>query len=534
MLNSKSELIKLLYRRIQYEQLINNIILMKRNIHDLNKFINRALELIGSITEVSRIYIYKYFIESETVSNTYEWTAPGISSEKDRLQNISVNSMIWWHNLMKENQIICYKDFEEIPDDYTKEILRPQRIKSILVVPLFVNNNYYGFLGFDECKSYRDWLEIDVKLLQSISIVMCQEIEKSYSYKSLAEEYNRFLTILDNIDEGIYISDTESYKIIYANKAIQKYYNRNLIGELCYEVLQNKKSPCEFCTNEIIKQLNYGPYSWEHFNPLIGKHFRLIDRIIRWSDGRDVRFEYAVDISKYKEIEHSLIFEKEQFRKSETEIKIRNTKLNELIESIIVSLNTALGQKDSYTSKHQEQVAQLVVEIAKEMNLSEQIIEGIKVAALLHDIGKIGIPAEILNKPNKLIPSEYSLIQEHVRISYEIIRKIEFPWPVADIILQHHEKTDGSGYPNGLRGDQILLEAKILAVADIVDAMSSHRPYRPALSIEKAIDAITKTQAYDEDVVEACIKVLLNKQNKKALEFLYEVQDSNSLVNRII
>ena len=143
------------------------------------------------------------------------------------------------------------------------------------------------------------------------------------------------------------------------------------------------------------------------------------------------------------------------------------------------------------------------------MGLSRDQIEGIRVAGLIHDIGKISIPAEILSKPRQLTDTEFSLLKAHPKVAYDILKRIEFPWPVADIVVQHHERLDGSGYPNGVKGDEILLEARILAVADVVEAMASHRPYRPARGIDKALEEIEKNtgKLYDPKIVDVCLKL---------------------------
>jgi len=156
------------------------------------------------------------------------------------------------------------------------------------------------------------------------------------------------------------------------------------------------------------------------------------------------------------------------------------------------------------------------VAIAQEMKLPEDKIEGIRIAALVHDIGKINIPAEILSNPSKLNEMEFSLIKNHPKVGYDILRKIDFPWPVAQIVFQHHERLDGSGYPQGLKVEKILLEARIMAVADVVEAISSHRPYRPALGIDKALEEISKNKGilYDLEVVNACLKLFKEKEFK--------------------
>ncbi len=165
--------------------------------------------------------------------------------------------------------------------------------------------------------------------------------------------------------------------------------------------------------------------------------------------------------------------------------------------------------RDPYTAGHQRGVTRLALALARKLGLAVDRIEGLRVAGFLHDIGKIIIPAEILNKPGKLNEYELNLIKTHSQAGYDILQKIDFPWPVAQIVLQHHERLDGSGYPQGLTGSNILLEARILAVADVMEAMASHRPYRPGLGVEKALEEITRNQGtlYDPQVVEACVKL---------------------------
>jgi len=167
-----------------------------------------------------------------------------------------------------------------------------------------------------------------------------------------------------------------------------------------------------------------------------------------------------------------------------------------------------------YTAGHQRRVADLAVAIAAELELPTDKIDGVNMASTIHDIGKIAVPAEILSKPTNLSDIEFGLIKSHTQAGYDILKDIEFPWPVARAILEHHERIDGSGYPNGLKGDEILMEARIMAVADVVEAMASHRPYRPALGIEVALEEIEKNKGtyYDSDVVDACLKLFREKR----------------------
>ncbi len=191
---------------------------------------------------------------------------------------------------------------------------------------------------------------------------------------------------------------------------------------------------------------------------------------------------------------------------ADVELKQSFDKLRRAQDQTVVALASASEIRDPYTSGHQQRVTKLACAIAESMDLSENLIEGLRIAGLLHDIGKISVPAEILSKPGKITQDEYNIIKQHCRIGYEILKGIEFPWPVAQIVLQHHEKMNGSGYPQGLIGEEILLEARILTVADVIEAMSSHRPYRAGLGIDKALDEVmnNKSTFFDPAVVDIC------------------------------
>jgi len=203
-------------------------------------------------------------------------------------------------------------------------------------------------------------------------------------------------------------------------------------------------------------------------------------------------------------------------KRAEEESKRYSEKLQELIENITKAIALTTEMRDPYTSGHQLRVTQLAYAISKEMGLNKEVIAGIRVAGSLHDIGKMYIPSEILTKPGKLTEIEFDMIRTHPEAGYSIVKMIDFPWPVASIVLQHHERMDGSGYPAGLSGKDILLEARILGVADVVEAMASHRPYRPALGIDKALAEISQKRGslYDPEVVDVCLKLFTEKKFK--------------------
>lgn len=200
-------------------------------------------------------------------------------------------------------------------------------------------------------------------------------------------------------------------------------------------------------------------------------------------------------------------------KKAEQELQESWNRLHRALEGTVQAIATTIEMRDPYTAGHQRRVARLAEAIALEEALPEGRVEGLKLASEIHDIGKIYVPAEILSKPTKLTELEYTIIKTHPEAGYEILKNIEFPWPIAQIVLQHHERMDGSGYPGGLKGKEILLEARILAVADVVEAMSSHRPYRPAFGLDMALEEIqaNRGRLYGPDEVDACLKLFTEK-----------------------
>jgi len=260
----------------------------------------------------------------------------------------------------------------------------------------------------------------------------------------------------------------------------------------------------------------------------------IVDHHIRRLKGEGVPSVYSFRILsqdgtvKWVELNAAVIKWKERpailsFLKDITEHKLAEVKLNQTLESLqkafcatIQVMVSAVEMKDPYTAGHQLRSANLACAIATEMGLSQDKIDGIRMAGSIHDIGKLSIPAEILSKPSKLTNLEFLMIKEHAQIGYEMLKDVESPWPLAQIVYQHHERMNGSGYPRKLKGDEILMEARIMAVADVVEAMASHRPYRASLGIEVALEEIEKNKGtfYDDNVADACLRLFREKGYK--------------------
>jgi putative nucleotidyltransferase with HDIG domain len=196
-------------------------------------------------------------------------------------------------------------------------------------------------------------------------------------------------------------------------------------------------------------------------------------------------------------------------RRTEKELRSSLQKLQRVLSQTVDALASSLEKRDPYTAGHQQRVALLAHAVALRMGLPEGQAEGIRIAGILHDIGKISVPTDILTKPGRLSVNEFNLIKEHPQVGYDILKDIEFEPPVATSIIQHHERLNGSGYPEGLTGPGIIIEARILAVTDVVEAMASHRPYRPSLGVDKALEEIAAHSGtlYDSDVVKSCLSL---------------------------
>jgi PAS domain S-box-containing protein/putative nucleotidyltransferase with HDIG domain len=298
------------------------------------------------------------------------------------------------------------------------------------------------------------------------------------------------LKIIDRNGKVSLINNRGCEVLGYAKEEIL---GKNWIDNFVPERLQNKM-------NDILAKLrSKKTISYEHFeSPILTINGE--EKIISWYNTalKGERGEFQGILSSGEDVTTK--------SKVERELQENYQKLQQIMEDTVYTMAKVVEKKDPYSAGHQKRVSQLATAIAKEMKLPKDKIEGLKVASLVHDIGKIGMPIEILSKPSGLTELGHNLMTEHPMTGYNILKEIDFPWPVAEIVLQHHEKVNGSGYPNGLKGNEILIEAKILCVADVIEAMSSYRAYRPSHSIKEALKELTKNKGtlYDSMVVDAC------------------------------
>jgi PAS domain S-box-containing protein/putative nucleotidyltransferase with HDIG domain len=349
-------------------------------------------------------------------------------------------------------------------------------------------------------------LGTNVKGVPSGYLALVEDItERKKAEEALRASEERFRGLVETTSDWVWEVDAKGV-YTYASPRVTKvlgYDTKELVGKTPFDFMPQKEARRAAAV----------------FNGFVAKRepFAFLESVNRHKNGRPVVMEtsgvpfFASDgtLLGYRGVDRDITERKQVGRQLQQSLR----RLERTMEAIIQAISATIETRDPYTAGHQRRVTQLACVIAKDMNLPAAQIAGIRVAGLLHDIGKICVPTEILNKPGQLSDVEMALIRAHPKVGYGILKSIEFEWPVADIVVQHHERLDGSGYPSGMRGDDILLEARILAVADVVEAMSSHRPYRPAVGMEKALAEITRGQGtlYDSVGVQVCLEIFKKK-----------------------
>jgi len=340
--------------------------------------------------------------------------------------------------------------------------------------------------------------------------------ERRKMEKALQKSEARYQLLADNITEHIWMMDLNTLKTIYVSPSVEKMYGYTLheMEKLSLRKILTKQSfqkMLETVSVEIPKAQATPPpdvhkYSLELQARHKNGHLLWIENTISYL--RDETGNLALALGETRDITE----------RKQAEEKLQKTleRLRRAIGTTIQVLVSALEKKDPYTAGHQSRTTDLARTIAGEMGLDDDIIEGIRMAGVIHDIGKLGVPSEILAKPTKLTALEFSLIKEHPTIGHDMLKDVESPWPLAEIVHQHHERINGTGYPQQLKGDAIIFEAKIMAVADVVEAISSHRPYRASLGIDTALEEIETNKGilYDSTVVDACLKLFRSKGYK--------------------
>ena len=329
--------------------------------------------------------------------------------------------------------------------------------------------------------------------------------ERKRADDALRESENKYKILFDSAGDAIFVHDAVEARMLAVNQTACErlgYAHAELMSMTIDQL--DSLTEASYVPDRMVRLMELGHLSFEtvhHRKDGLFIPMEVNARRIAWN-GQPAIMSICRDITPRKQAEEELKQTLEKLRKS--------------LIGTIQALSATVETRDPYTAGHQRRVSSLARTIAQEMRLPKDMIDNIRIASAIHDIGKISVPAEILIKPGRITDIEMSLIKVQSQSGYDILKDVDLPYPIAETILQHHERLNGSGYPQGLNGDQILLEARIISVADVVEATASHRPYRPARGIDAALEEIEKNKGilYDEKAVEACIKLFQEKNFK--------------------
>ncbi|MCX8023278.1 MAG: PAS domain S-box protein [Syntrophorhabdaceae bacterium] len=465
------------------------------------KFLSWALQEMIRLTESGFGFSMVISLEKKEVKfHVYEsGEGCGFSSAQ---KCINDGAGLWFDPVRLKRPVVIneFEKFEgrrELPEGHV-------RIKRFLGVAAEKTGDDLCIVGVANKKE--DYNEQDVKMLQIGADTVQKIVDLKNAEEALRVSEERYRSIIENASEGIYQSSPKGH-FIMVNPALARIYGYESPEELIasirdigHDLYVDREERERF--KEAIRKYGYvkdfehksykknGEVIWVSLN----------SRAVKDEKGNVICYEGIVeDITARKMAEESIREYTEKLRKN--------------LIGTIQTISMIVEVRDPYTSGHQKRVSKLARVMAQEIGLSHDATENIRMAALIHDIGKISIPAEILSKPTRLSEIEMSLIKIHPQSGYDIVKNVDLPYPIAETILQHHERLDGSGYPKGIKNGEILLESQIIAIADVVEAISSHRPYRPALGIDAALEEIERQKGilFIPDLVDVCIRLFREK-----------------------
>lgn len=328
--------------------------------------------------------------------------------------------------------------------------------------------------------------------MEQLLVIIRRAIEKREMEEALRESEQRTKAMLGSIADHVSMMDKD-LNIIWANDVAKRIFGDDLVGKKCYATYRGRDKPCEHCIT--LKAFQGGKVHEQDM--------QVVDK-----DGKMIVFHATANVAlRDKHGKPSAVIE---ILRDITEQKKAEEQLERSFIDLAETVSCAMGSRDPYTVGHQRRVAYLASLVGEKMGLDNDRLQGLYIGGLLHDIGKISTPESILTKPSKLTEEEWSLIRAHAKQGYDILKDADLPWPVAEMALHHHERLDGSGYPDGISGDELGLEVRILAVCDVVEAMSSYRPYRPARSVAEILEETRggRGTKYDADVVDIVLEMI--------------------------
>ncbi len=479
---------------------------------DVDDGITDVLKAIGSYARVDKSAVFQFADNCERIDRTHVWSANGNGNGNGSAHDYMPGQKFpWLSGRIKNCEVVHVPDVSRLPTEaaWEKKAFLAAGLRSVVAVPIVSGYSVMGFIEFESLHDHKAWSENIISLLKIVGEIFAFALSRKRINEALKESESKYRMLFEHANDAIFI--IRDGRFVECNP-------KGLTMFGCSREQIVGRSPLQFCppnqpdgtgSREMLFQkgnlaLSGVPqtFEWKHLR-YDGALFDAEISFNRVALGKDVFLQAMVrDVTDRKQAKEKLA------RTLKT--------LQKAMDGTIQAMVHMVEIRDPYTAGHQRRVADLAAEIAVEMNVPPNMVEGIRVAAIIHDVGKISVPFEILSKPGKLSPREFELIKDHPQTGYEVLKDVEFPWPIAQIIHQHHEKIDGSGYPLGLKGDNILLEARIITVADVIEAIASHRPYRPSRGIDAALSEIeqNKGRLYDASAVEACLRLFKEKGYK--------------------
>jgi diguanylate cyclase (GGDEF)-like protein/putative nucleotidyltransferase with HDIG domain len=478
--------------------------LVNLGLNNFNYKINESLKVLGEFFDIDRSYIFKVSDDKKTMSNKFEWTAPGIKSEKDKLQNLSTQKFKWWFEKLNQKELIIIENLEELDNqaDPEKILLKEQNVNSLIVVPIFISDELYGFFGFDLVESEMDFNQAKINQLKIFADVITRAISKhldnlkikelSY-YDSLTGLYNRrfFEVEMERLDSqrqlplSIIMADLNGLKIIndsYGHKKGDQMLNK--AAEVLKSSLREEDILARQGGDEFIILL---PQTDQNGTAKIIQRIKKKTAAVKNLElPLSIALGQATKTNSEEDIEEIIRQADNQMYENKLS-ESRSSKSN-----IVQGLINALDAKSSETKEHAMRMTKLAFDFGEKIGLTESDQNRLSLLATLHDIGKININEEILNKEEKLTDKEWKIIKKHTEQGYKIASSSEEFAAVAEEIFSHHENWDGSGYPRNLKENSIPFLARIISLVDSFDVMTHERPYSRAMSKKEALTEIRR------------------------------------------
>lgn len=473
---------------------------------DLDAGIQASLADLGRYTAASRSYLFLLRQNGTAMDNTHEWCAPGVSPQKASLQGLPIDTFPWWMEQLRKRLVIRIDDLDDLPPEAAAEkaVLEMQGIKSLLVLPVETSGELAGFIGLDNVVETGGWTRDNMLLLRVCAEIIGNSLALKRASEEAAKARDLYLPMLEHASPMIWRAGGGT-RCDYFNRSWLRFTGRELADELNDGWITGvHPEDLAICLRQYHEACgNQRPFALQYrLRHRDGKYRWVADFGVPFADAQGQVAGYLGACYELRPCEPPAGYDGGP---SDTSFFAA--------EGFAAALQDAIEMHDPLTASHQRRVAKLATAIARELDLPESQTANIGLAAALHDVGKAAVPAAILRQPHRLTGGEFDTIKRHSTVGRDMLAPMRFPDPVAETVGQHHERIDGSGYPAGLAGERILFDAKVIGVADVVEAMSSTRPYRPALGVDHALQEIQEYAGvlYDPYVVEACVSTFTRR-----------------------